>query len=285
MDYKQKADQLTKIADKRSKSWKWLHPDKWDEAANSYMKAGHQYSLGKNYQDATMTYIKAARCYFNEDNRYEAGEAYLKAGQVAKQLEYKLVERCHNQAVNMFLENGNHLRAAKVEKELASIVEEHDLHKAISYYEKAFQYYELAGQAQMQMIECLQKAGQLYALNEDYQKSIEAFEQVLGKSGGSIRHGYTVRNTVCNILLIHLVMQDVVQAENIFYKYQQRDPQICGTSHYRFLKHLVDALRVQDGETFMKRVEEYKVVINLDSWTQTMLERIYEKTEVVESLV
>ncbi|KAG5533588.1 hypothetical protein RHGRI_027690 [Rhododendron griersonianum] len=233
---------------------------------------------------AGSTYIKLANCHLKNDSKHEAAGAYANAANCYKKTNSKESISCLEQAVYLFLEIGRLSMSARYYKDIAELYEaEHNFEKAIVYYERAadlFQSEEVTTSAN----QCRQKIAQFAAQLEDYQKSIEIYEDIARQSMNTNLLKYGVRGHLLNAGICQLCKGkgDAVAINNALERYQDLDPTFSGTREYKLLADLADAIDQEDVAKFTDAVKEFDSMTQLDAWKTTLLLRVKEALKAKE---
>jgi alpha-soluble NSF attachment protein len=278
-----RGEEFEKKAEKKLSGW-GLFSSKYEDAADLFDKAANSFKLAKSWDKAGSTYIKLANCHLKMDSKHEAASAYANASNCYKKTNSKESISCLEQAVNLFLEDGKFNMSARYYKEIAELYEaDHDFEKAIVYYERAtdlFQSEEVTTSAN----QCRQKIAQFAAQLEDYQKSIEIYEDIARQWLNNNLLKYGVRGHLLNAGLCQLCKGkgDVVAINNALERYQDLDPTFSGTREYKLLADLADAIDQEDVAKFTDAVKEFDSMTQLDAWKTTLLLRVKEALKAKE---
>ncbi|KAL9332659.1 hypothetical protein ACSQ67_002269 [Phaseolus vulgaris] len=207
--------------------------------------------FGSKYEDAADLFDKAANSFKLAKSWDRAGATYLK------------LANCHL-------------------KEIAELYEsEQNIDQALVYYEKSadfFQNEEVTTTAN----QCKQKVAQFAAQLEQYQKSIEIYEEIARQSLNSNLLKYGVKGHLLNAGICQLCKGDVVAITNALERYQELDPTFSGTRECRLLADIAAAIDEEDVGKFTDVVKEFDSMTPLDSWKTTLLLRVKEKLKAKE---
>ncbi|KAI4306517.1 hypothetical protein L6164_029788 [Bauhinia variegata] len=276
-----KADEYEKKADKKLTGW-GLFGSKYEDAADLFEKAANSYKLAKSWDKAGSTYLKLASCHLKLESKHETAQAYVDAAHCYKKTNINEAVSCLDQAVNHLCDIGRLSMAARYYKEIAELYEsEQNIEQAILYYEKAadfFQNEEVTTSAN----QCKQKVAQFAAQLEQYQKSVEIYEEIARQSLNNNLLKYGVKGHLLNAGICHLCKGDVVAITNALERYQELDPTFSGTREYRFLADIAAAIDEEDIAKFTDVVKEFDSMTPLDSWKTTLLLRVKEKIKAKE---
>jgi alpha-soluble NSF attachment protein len=276
-----RAEEFEKKAEKKLSGW-GLFSNKYEDAADLFDKAANSFKLAKSWDKAGSTYIKLANCHLKLESKHEAAQAYVDAGHCYKKTSLNEAISCLDQAVNLFCDIGRLSMAARFYKEIAELYEsEHNIEQAIVYFEKSadfFQNEEVTTTAN----QCKQKVAQFAAQLEQYQKSVEIYEEIARQSMNNNLLKYGVKGHLLNAGICQLCKSDVVAITNALERYQELDPTFSGTREYRFLADIAAAVDEEDVVKFTDVVKEFDSMTPLDSWKTTLLLRVKEKLKAKE---
>ncbi|KAF5747062.1 alpha-soluble NSF attachment protein 2 [Tripterygium wilfordii] len=277
-----RADEYEKKAEKKLNGW-GLFGSKYEDAAELLEKASNLYKLAKSWDKAGASYVKLANCHLKVDSKHEAASAFVDAAHCYKKTSANEAISCLEQAVNLMCDIGRLSMAARYYKEIAELYEsEQNIEQAIVNYERAadmFQSEEVTTSAN----QCKQKVAQFSAQLEQYQRSIEIYEEIAKQSLNNNLLKYGVKGHLLNAGLCHLCKGDVVAITNALELYQELDPTFSGTREYRFLADIAAAaIDEEDVAKFTDVVKEFDSMTPLDPWKTTLLLRVKEKLKAKE---
>ncbi|KAF7830901.1 alpha-soluble NSF attachment protein 2 [Senna tora] len=276
-----RAEDFEAKAEKKLSGW-GLFGSKYEDAADLFDKAANSYKLAKSWDKAGSTYIKLANCYLKVESKHEAAQAYVDAAHCYKKTNVNEAVSCLDNAINAFCEIGRLSMAARYFKEIAELHEsEQNIEQAIVYYEKAADFYENE-EVQTSANQCKQKVAQFAAQLEQYQKSVEIYEEIARQSLNNNLLKYGVKGHLLNAGICQLCKGDVVAITNALERYQELDPTFSGTREYRFLADIAAAIDEEDVGKFTDVVKEFDSMTPLDSWKTTLLLRVKEKLKSKE---
>ncbi|KAG5533583.1 hypothetical protein RHGRI_027685 [Rhododendron griersonianum] len=150
----------------------------WGEIAGLFNKAAIAFKFAKSWDQARSMYMNLANCRLKMDMKYEAGLAFVDAANCYKKTNCKESISCLEQAINMFLGVGCLHESAVKYEEIAKLYEaEQNFDQAIVYYESAADIFHSEENTES-LKECRGKIAQFAAQIEDYQKSIEIYEDI-----------------------------------------------------------------------------------------------------------
>ena len=111
---------------------------KWEEAAELYIKVANQYRMNKQLIKAGEMYKKASDAYRNSGNKHETASYLIKASDCLDNQKTEYL----SQAITIYLEDGQFGIGARHTMKLAGILESDDkLSDAIDAYQKAADLY------------------------------------------------------------------------------------------------------------------------------------------------
>ncbi|KAK7276448.1 hypothetical protein RIF29_17587 [Crotalaria pallida] len=276
-----RAEDFEKQAEKKLSGW-GLFGSKFEDAADLFDKSANYFRLAKSWDKAGSTYIKLANCHLKLESKHEAAQAYVDAAHCYKKTNINESVSCLNNAVNLFCEIGRLSMAARYLKEIAELYEsEQNIEQAVVYFEKAADFYENE-EVSTTANQCKLKVAQFAAQLEQYQKSIEIYEDIARQSLNNNLLKYGVKGHLLNAGICQLCKGDVITITNALEKYQELDPTFSGTREYRLLADIADAIDEEDVGKFTTVIKEFDSMSHLDSWKTTLLLRVKEKLKAKE---
>ncbi|KAG2730580.1 hypothetical protein I3760_01G300900 [Carya illinoinensis] len=276
-----RAEEFQKKAEKKLNGW-GLFGSKYEDAADLFDKSANSFKLAKSWDKAGSTYVKLANCHLKLESKHEAAQAYVDAAHSYKKASGNEAISCLEQAVNLFCEIGRLSMAARYLKEIAELYEsEQNIEQAIVYFEKSADFFENE-EVTTSANQCKQKVAQFAAQLEQYQKSIQIYEEIARHSLNNNLLKYGVKGHLLNAGICQLCKGDVVAITNALERYQELDPTFSGTREYRFLADIAAAIDEEDIVKFTDVVKEFDSMTPLDSWKTTLLLRVKEKLKAKE---
>lgn len=280
-DHLARAEDFATKAEKKLSGW-GLFSSKFEDAADLFDKSANSYKLAKSWDKAGSTYIKLANCHIKLESKHEAAQAYVDAAHCYKKTNINESVSCLDNAVNIFCEIGRLSMAARYLKEIAELYEsERNIEQAVVYYEKAADFYENE-EVNTSANQCKQKVAQFSAQLEQYQRSIEIYEEIARQSLSNNLLKYGVKGHLLNAGICQLCKGDVVAIANALERYQDLDPTFSGTREYRLLADIAAAVDEEDVGKFTEVVKEFDSMTPLDSWKTTLLLRVKDKLKAKE---
>lgn len=276
-----RAEEFEKKAEKKLSGW-GIFSSKFEDAADLFDKAANSFKLAKSWDKAGSTYVKLANCHLKSESKHEASQAYVDAAHCYKKTNISEAVSCLDHAVNLLCDIGRLSMAARYLKEIAELYEsEQNIEQAVVYYEKSADFYS-SEEVTTSANQCKQKVAQFAAQLEQYQKSIEIYEEIARQSLNNNLLKYGVKGHLLNAGLCQLCKGDVVAINNALEKYQELDPTFSGTREYRLLADVAAAVDEEDVGKFTDVVKEFDSMTPLDSWKTTLLLRVKEKLKAKE---
>ncbi|EYU35231.1 hypothetical protein ABFS82_06G125700 [Erythranthe guttata] len=280
-DHVARGEDFEKKAEKKLSGW-GIFGSKHEDAADLFDKAANAFKLAKSWDQAGAVYVKLANCHLKLDSKHEAANSYADAAHCYKKGNAKEAIPCLEQSVNLFLDIGRLNMSARYYKEIAELYEqEQNLEQAIVYYERAadlFQSEDVTTSAN----QCKQKIAQYAAQLEQYQKSIDIYEDIARQSLNNNLLKYGVKGHLLNAGICQLCKGDVVAITNALERYQDLDPTFSGTREYKLLSELAAAVDEEDIAKFTDAVKEFDSMTQLDAWKTTLLLRVKEAVKAKE---
>ncbi|XP_061351691.1 alpha-soluble NSF attachment protein 2-like [Gastrolobium bilobum] len=280
-DHLARAEDFENKAEKKLGGW-GLFGSKYEDASDLFDKSANSFKLAKSWDKAGSTYIKLANCHLKLESKHEAAQAYVDAAHCYKKTNINEAVSCLDNAVNIFCEIGRLSMAARYLKEIAELYEsEQNIEQAVVYYEKSADFYENE-EVQTSANQCKQKVAQFSAQLEQYQRSIEIYEEIARQSLNNNLLKYGVKGHLLNAGICQLCKGDGIAITNALERYQELDPTFPGTREYRLLADIAAAIDEEDVGKFTEVIKEFDSMTPLDSWKTTLLLRVKEKLKAKE---
>ncbi|KAK2442185.1 alpha-soluble NSF attachment protein [Trifolium repens] len=276
-----RAEDFEKKAEKKLSGW-GLFGSKYEDAADLFDKAANSFKLAKSWDKAGSTYLKLANCHLKLESKHEAAQAYVDAAHCYKKTNISEAVSCLDHAVNLLCDIGRLSMAARYLKEIAELYEsEQNIEQAVVYYEKSADFYQNE-EVTTSANQCKQKVAQFAAQLEQYQKSIDIYEEIARQSLNNNLLKYGVKGHLLNAGICQLCKGDVVAINNALEKYQELDPTFSGTREFKLLADVAAAVDEEDVVKFTDVVKDFDSMTPLDSWKTTLLLRVKEKLKAKE---
>ncbi|AES71265.1 putative NSF attachment protein [Medicago truncatula] len=280
-DHLARAEDFEKKAEKKLSGW-GLFSSKYDDAADLFDKSANSFKLAKSWDKAAATYLKLANCHLKMESKHEAAQAYVDASHCYKKTNISEAVSCLDHAVNLFCDIGRLSMAARYLKEIAELYEsEQNIEQAVVYFEKSADFYQNE-EVTTSANQCKQKVAQFSAQLEQYQTSIDIYEEIARQSLNNNLLKYGVKGHLLNAGICQLCKGDPVAISNALERYQELDPTFSGTREYRLLADVAAAVDEEDVGKFTDVVKDFDSMTPLDSWKTTLLLRVKEKLKAKE---
>ncbi|KAF4393925.1 hypothetical protein G4B88_025894 [Cannabis sativa] len=289
-DHIAKGDEFLKKAQKKINAWGLFASSKYEDAAELYAKSANHFKLAKSWDRAGSVFIKLSDCYLKVDSKHEAANAFIEASKCYKKTSTTAAISCLDKAINIFMDNGKDSMAARYCKEIGEMYElEKDNEKAMLYFERAAEFFEMGGGATTAN-QCKLKVAQFSAQVEQYPKAIQIYEEVAKTSLNNNLLKYGVRGHLLNAGLCQLCKGDIVAITNALERYQaypslavqDLDLTFSRTREYKLLADLASAIDEENVENFTAAVKEFDSITPLDPWKTTLLLRVKEALKAKE---
>lgn len=280
-DHLARAEDFEKKAEKKLSGW-GLFSSKYDDAADLFDKSANSFKLAKSWDKAAAAYLKLANCHLKLESKHEAAQAYVDASHCYKKTNISEAISCLDHAVNLFCDIGRLSMAARYLKEIAELYEsEQNIEQAVVYFEKSADFYQNE-EVTTSANQCKQKVAQFSAQLEQYQTSIDIYEEIARQSLNNNLLKYGVKGHLLNAGICQLCKGDPVAISNALERYQELDPTFSGTREYRLLADVAAAVDEEDVGKFTDVVKDFDSMTPLDSWKTTLLLRVKEKLKAKE---
>eukprot|EP00188_Purpureofilum_apyrenoidigerum_P002573 Plantae.Rhodophyta-Purpureofilum_apyrenoidigerum.ctg26400.p1 GENE.Plantae.Rhodophyta-Purpureofilum_apyrenoidigerum.ctg26400~~Plantae.Rhodophyta-Purpureofilum_apyrenoidigerum.ctg26400.p1 ORF type:complete len:328 (+),score=91.13 Plantae.Rhodophyta-Purpureofilum_apyrenoidigerum.ctg26400:82-984(+) len=275
-EYYTQAEQKLKEKSGWFKSMMGLADDnKFEEAAQMFVKAGNTYKLGKNWKKAGETFVRAAECFEKSSNgMYDAASKYADAAKAFKNGHTQEALRAMSSAISIYENLGRFQQCAKLNKEMAEIYESNeDTEKAIDRYTKAADFWD-GEDAKSNANTCRVKIAELSALAKNYDLAIELFENVASAALESGLLKYGAKEHLLRAGMCRLCLGDDVGAKRAMDKYTGMDPSFADSREFKLLNGITQAVEDGDAEAFTDAAYEFDSIATLDPWKTKILLQI-----------
>lgn len=246
-----------------------------EDAVQMFCQAANLYKIDKKYREAGDAYVEAAKVNLNKlQQKHEASTNYVDAASAYKKVSPSSAIECYRAASDIQLQNGRFSMAAKQLMHIGEMYESEvqDTEKACAAYEQAADYY--TGEDQTSSAnKCLVKVAAYKALESDYTRAIELYEQLGTSSADSNLLKWSAKEYFFKAALCHLCF-DPSSAQRAIERYQTIYPAFTDSRECRLVKDLSSAREAEDIDRFTGVVAEYDALTRLDSWLTTIILRI-----------
>ncbi|KAF5305529.1 hypothetical protein FQA39_LY01620 [Lamprigera yunnana] len=253
---------------------------KIEDAIECYQRAANLYKMAKNWESAGGAFCEAATLHSKIGFRHDAAVNYVDAANCYKKFDTNEAVNCLLKAIEIYTDMGRFTVAAKHHISIGELYENGivELDRAGQHYEQAADYFR-SEECHSFANKCLLKVAQFAAQLENYQKSIDIYEQVSTISLESSLLKYSVKEYLFRATLCHLCV-DLLNAQHALERYSRLYPTFQDSREYKLLQTLIDHIEDENVDSFANAVKEYDSVSRLDQWYTIMLLRI--KKQITE---
>lgn len=278
------ADVMMAKADKKASSSggmsSWFSggmTSRYEEAAELYTSAANQYRLAKRNVDAGAAFEKAAAMQLKTEEADDAANTYIEASKCYKKEDPARCIQMLEIAVDRFTKRGNFRRGATYRQQVAEIYEQElrDAPKAMEAYESAAEWL-AADNAESQANKLYLKVAEIAAVEGDYQRACDKFEQVASSSISNGLTKWSVKEYYLKAGICHLCKNDNVAVRRAIDNYASQDMAFRSTKEFELLNQLAEDCQNGDPEEFSNHIYVYDQVMRLDEWKTKMLLRVKE---------
>ena len=243
-----------------------------DEAQELYQKAGNQFKLVKEWNDAADCYVQYAFCSQKLEMPSEEAQGYVEAANCLRKVSTQNSLEWYEKAIQIYSNTGRYQQAAKLLKTIAEALEQDEkVDQAVEYYSKATDMFEMDEHSKSAISQCKVKLGELYAKVGRYLEAAQIFEKEGEKALANHLLQFGARDHFLKAGILYLATGDAVTATIACDRYHQMDPRLEGTRESNLLKGLTAAFVENDLDAFMSAVQEYDAVSRLDPWKTELL--------------
>lgn len=272
-----KAEEYIGAAIKKLKSWSLFggSEQKYEDAADLYVKASTQFKLAKEYDRAAEAFTSAAECCEKIKDTLSATGHWREAGKMWLLEDKEKAKECFNKAINGYLDNDRFGPAAKLYDEIGKLLEESkDYKEAIEAYTNAGDMLTAAGDNSGANKRRIQVAGILGTLGK-YKEAIEIYEDVSKENVGHQLLRWSVKNhlfaaSICQ-LCIGAKANSMREAEDALEGYCDLSDLYAGTREAKLIKALIDAFENSSTESFEDAIFAYNDISKLNPWQTDLL--------------
>jgi len=259
--------------------------NKYESAAELFMKAAKQYQAAKAHIDAGNAYIRACDCYSRSNNNYNShnmATCYVQAAQNFSKQDVTAGIAAMLKGISIMTEEGKFDRAAKHEKEIAELFETiGDYDNAIKHYEIAGDYYETEG-SKTTGAGCLEKIVPLVAEKGDFHRAVELIEKICDSYSTTLAK-HSIKDLCLKAGILYLCIPDNIAANKSLEKWLSKyNNEFRNTREFNFLAKLIKAAIAGDSENFKNSIEEWETISSLDSFKRTYLDKALEKIQLAD---
>ena len=272
----QQAVEFRSMAEKKMKKGGFLSMfsggSKLDEAQELYQKAGNQFKLAHEWNDAADCYVQYALVSGKIGMPTEEAQGYVEAANCLRKVAPDSSLEWYDKAIEMYSGAGRYQQAAKQLKSVAELMEqEGKVEVASEYYRKAADMFEMDEHSKSAITQCLVKLAELYARQGKFAEAAKIFEKEGEKALANHLLQFGARDHFLKAGILYLATGDAVTATIACDRYHQMDPRLEGTRESQLLKGLTTAFVENDLDGFMQAVSEYDSISRLDPWKTELL--------------
>ena len=282
----QQARQFLTLAEGKTKSGfmsLFTGGPKYDEAADLFNKAGVQFKMARDWQQAADAFVQAAFASSNAGLPNEESQNYLEAARCLKNLSLDQARAWYERAVKMYTDGGRFSQAGKILKEVAEAYEgAGESAKALDFYSKASEVFELDEHSKTQVTSCILKKAEIMsnlAVAEegkqiDEEKLMEAaklFESEGQKATNNPMLAFGAREHFLKAGICLLALGDTVSVKVGVARFHDKDPKLETSREGVLLRGLAEAFAEGDVEAFRDKLHEYDSISRIDPWKSKLL--------------
>lgn len=240
--------------------------ERYEEATELYTQAANTYKVRKSYTQAGDAFVKAAEAQKKAGSANDTANCLIDAFKCFKQASTDLPKAiaCLEEAIQVFLLQGQFRRAANFQMDLA------ELHETMSNETAAAVAYEQAGDwfagdsALALANKAYLKCADLRAAGGEYQKAITIYAQIIETSLGNNLSKWSLKDYFLKVVLCNMALQDVVGAQNALTKAVTEDPSFETTREHKLASDILAAYQQGDSQVFTDTVFEFDQFSKLD---------------------
>lgn len=161
------------------------------------------------------------------------------------------------------------------ENELSNIPE------AISSYDTAGEWY-YQDQAEALANKAFLKVADLSAMEGNYARAIERYEQVARASLNNNLTKWSLKEYFLKAGLCHVAEQDLVAADRALAQYMDWEPSFATTRECMLLQDVINCVKDGDAEQLSQKLFEYDQFSKLDNWKAAILLKIKNNIATAE---
>jgi alpha-soluble NSF attachment protein len=225
-------------------------------------------------------------------NESEATEYYTQAAQAYRKVNPEEALRVFNLAASLHMEQNRFSTAAKIYKSIGELCEEdRNYSGAVEAYNHAAECY-IAEDASTSANQMLLKVAHYSAVQEDFKKAIELYEQVALSSLDNQLLSWGAKEHYFKAMLCHLAMASksgssapswLAESELAWDKYKGNYPAIEGTRECKLIDQVLSSLAEGEIEKLQDAIVDYDTFCKLDDWKATILLQIKNSLKVAPS--
>lgn len=186
-----------------------LGGNNFEEAAESFVKAGNAFKLSNQWQSAGDAFLKAASAQQKVADNTDAVNSYVEAANCYKRINPVDAVGAYNQAIELYNNNGRFGMSARYTKELAELFEQdNNKDSALVTYKEAARLYSMDNK-ESNANQMLIKVATFSSEMNQFQEAANIYEDVGKKSMESRLGSYSAKGYFFQCLLCHMAAGDV----------------------------------------------------------------------------
>ena len=280
----QQAVEFRSMAEKKMKKGGFMSMfsggSRTDEAQELYQKAGNQFKLAHEWNDAADCYVQYAFCSQKLGMGSEEAQGYVEAANCLRKVSPESSLEWFKKGIEIYSNAGRYQQAAKQLKTVGEMLEQDEKPElAIEYYQKAADMFEMDEHSKSAISQCKVKLGELHAKLGQFTVAAQIFEKEGEKALSNHLLQFGARDHFLKAGILYLATGDAVTGTIACDRYHQMDPRLEGTRESQLLKGLTSAFVENDVDSFMAAVQEYDSISRLDPWKTELL--VQAKTKLM----
>lgn len=282
-----RAAELVAKAEKKLKSFSlkttlFGSSSKYEDAVELFEKAANAYKGAKQWTEAGDVFQRLSQCHLKLESEHEAAQALVDAAAMYKKVDVPQAMPCLEQAIALYQEAGKLGIAAKHYKDLGEMWEgEQDSAKALEAYEQAADLYDAESQTTTSN-NCKLKVATIASLAEQYEKSMDIFQQVALACVDSSTLKYSVKGYLLQAGICALCCQSATALRATLEHYESMDVTFVDSREHKLLEALIAAFEDSDAERYTAAIAEFDSMTRLDNWKTTLLLRAKKRMQALE---
>jgi alpha-soluble NSF attachment protein len=182
-------------------------------------------------------------------------------------------------AIDFYTDLGRFATSAKHHVTIAEIYgsELNDSQKAVTHYETAAQYFK-GEQSVANANKCLLYVANYSALNHNYQKAIDIYEEIGKYCIDSPLLKYSAKDHFFRAALCHTCI-DLLNGELAVKRYEDMFPAFSDSRECKLIKTLINKLENGDIDGFTEAIRVYESISRLDKWFIDILLKIKKQSD------
>lgn len=246
-----------------------------EDATDLYIQAANLYRLLKDFNQAGTQFVKAAEIQESLGNHNDCANDLVEAYKCFKGVSPSDAISALSKAIHIFLtQNGQFRRAANFTMDLGELYESvNDNENAAKSYEQAGDYF-TTDHAESLANKAFLKCADLSALDADYKKAIELYDNIIKNLLGNSLSRWSLKDYFFKVVLCVLCMDDVIEANKRTDQFLQDDPSWAQSREYKLLQGILESIDLGDIEGFSDKVFDYDQFSKLDKLKTQLLLKI-----------